>query len=59
MRLTVQIDSFPLNEVQEIYYYLGILIDNNLNFKSHICQLIRKINTRIGVIYRTRKVTND
>ena len=52
------IDGEVINEVFETNY-LGIILDDKLNFESHIEKTIRKINARIGAIYRTRKYTSD
>ncbi len=54
---TIEIDKNQIQEVNDIKY-LGIIIDRNLNFTSHINYIINRINSRIGIIYRTRKFTS-
>ncbi len=38
--------------------YLGILIDSNLNWKSHIEYVVKKIKRGIGVLSKLRYFTN-
>jgi hypothetical protein len=39
--------------------YLGIIIDSNLNFKTHIFQLTKKIHIRLGLLYRLRNTLDN
>ena len=34
--------------------YLGVLVDNKLTFKQHICHVISKISKNTGILYRIR-----
>ena len=56
-KLSIDIGNDSLDEVKEIKY-LGVVIDRSLNFDKHITYIINKINTRIGMIFRSRKYTS-
>ena len=38
--------------------FLGVMIDENLNWKSHIDLLVNKISKNIGVLYKASKILN-
>jgi hypothetical protein len=53
-----------INEEQvervEIFKYLGLWLDETLNFKEHVCQISKKVNKRLGLLLRIRKnITKD
>jgi len=52
--LTVSIDNFEIKRVQYTKF-LGIFLDENLNFKQHVKVLISKLNSVRGPIYHRRK----
>lgn len=53
------IDNIKINNViiekVSIYKYLGIVVDNKLNFKANIDNLCKKVAKKVGVLARTRK----
>ena len=38
--------------------FLGVMVDENLNWKSHIDLLLNKISKNIGVLYKASKLLN-
>ena len=36
--------------------YLGLILDNKLNFKSHIDYIVKKVSKRIGAMYRSKSL---
>lgn len=42
-------------EIVNSFKYLGIIIDNKLNFHEHIQHIIKQIAKKIGVLYRASK----
>ena len=40
------------------YKYLGVIVDNKLNWKSQIQAVAKKINGVVGVLYKTRRNLN-
>ena len=57
---TVSSEKLTLNgneaTAKETVRYLGIEVDNHLNFKSHIELVISKLNKMGGLMYRLRKI---
>ena len=51
--LIISMDRNPINRISHIKF-LGIFIDENLNFKYHITSLISKINSIRGMLYYRR-----
>ena len=51
------IDGKQIMEVNETKF-LGVIIDNNLNWKSHITYISKKVAKGIGIILKARKVFN-
>ena len=51
--LTIAIAHNQINRVNHIKF-LGILIDEKLNFKEHVCYLISKVNSIRGMLYSRR-----
>ena len=60
-RITTQISllihNFPIKQ-EYCIKYLGILIDSNLNWKSHIGYVAKKIKRGVGVLSKLRYFTN-
>ena len=52
--LNLNIDGTPLEQVSS-YKYLGMVLDNRLNFNLHIDRLVKKSRQRIGCVGRVRK----
>lgn len=44
-----------IKEVQEVKF-LGVIIDNNLHWKSHIAEVINKVSKLSGLIYKIRNL---
>ena len=49
------IDSNELDYVPQIKL-LGVIIDNSLSFKAHIKEICRKVNTKVSILRRIRKL---
>ena len=47
--------SITIKECKETKY-LGLILDNKLNFKSHVDHIIKKITKRIGAMYRSKSL---
>ena len=56
--ICVNIDGHPIDEVQYTRF-LGIYIDNKLNWKKHIAYISGKVSRGIGIILKARKVLNS
>ena len=56
--LSLQIDGETINEVDNTKF-LGVIIDNKLNWKDHISYTCRKVARGIGVIIKARKVLRN
>ena len=52
------IDGKQIMEVNETKF-LGVIIDNNLNWKPHITYISEKVAKGIGIILKARKVFNN
>lgn len=52
--LNINIGNTKIERVQE-YKYLGMILDENLNYKSHISAIKKKITPMIYLIARSRK----
>ena len=52
--ICVSIDGETIDRVREIKY-LGVIIDDNLTFKSHIDNVIKKIAKKFGILCRLKK----
>ena len=52
------IDGKQIMEVNETKF-LGVIIDNNLNWKPHITYISKKVAKGIGIILKARKVFNN
>ena len=49
------IDSNELDYIPQIKL-LGVIIDNSLSFKAHIKKICRKVNTKVSILRRIRKI---
>lgn len=56
-RVNLEIENTRIEQVNEIKY-LGIKLDNKLNFKNHIQYTIGKISKKVGFLKRIRKNIN-
>ena len=56
--ICVNIDGHPTDEVQYTRF-LGIYMDNKLNWKKHIAYISGKVSRGIGIILKARKVLNS
>ena len=45
-------------EREEITKFLGVLIDENINWKTHIEYIISKVSKSIGILYRVRDIVS-
>ena len=52
-RLTLKLHHTKLFESSKIKY-LGIIIDNKLNWKGHIAELSKKLSRAVGLIYKIK-----
>ena len=52
--LSIALNNIAITKV-DTFNYLGILLDSNLNWKSHTDMLVLKISTLIGVLHRVKK----
>ena len=57
IRLNIKIDGHSIAEVQDTKF-LGVYIDNKLNWKKHISYLASKISKGIGMIIKARHYLN-
>ena len=51
----IKIKNMEIKEVQEAKF-LGVIIDNNLTWKSHIVDVINKVSKLSGLIYKIRNL---
>ena len=51
--LSINLNEQPINS-KDNSKYLGLILDNSLNFKPHITFICNKISKAIGIIYRSR-----
>lgn len=58
IQLNIEINNKPINEVKE-HKYLGIIVDTNLNFESHVNKIKKNIIPLIGAIRRMNYSLND
>lgn len=56
-KIQINIDNFPLDNVTE-YKYLGILLDEHLNYSSHISMIKQKISFRLYTLKKIRWMIN-
>ena len=54
LRITLRLHDTKLYESSKIKY-LGLLLDNKLNWKSHITELSKKLSRAIGLLYKIRQ----
>ena len=52
-RLTLKLHHTKLFESSKIKY-LGMILDNNLNWKAHLTELSKKLSRAVGLIYKVR-----
>lgn len=51
--LSIRFADDTLMENVEEFKYLGLLLDSNLSFKSHIDSVVKKINFNLSLLYRS------
>ena len=56
--LIIKINDVTLEEVNN-YQYLGVCIDNNLNFKQHVSNTIRGMGHKVSLLGRIRKFLEE
>ena len=56
--MKIDIEGEPIMRVDKVKY-LGVLVDEKLNFNSHIESVISKMNQKLGVFYRLNKKLDD
>ena len=56
-QLDIRIDGHPIDDVHE-RKFLGVFIDNKLNWKDHMSYLICEISKGIGMIIKARQYLN-
>ncbi len=55
----ISLDQESVERV-EVFKYLGVWLDEKLNFSEHIHQISKKVNKRLGLLMRIRKnITKD
>ena len=54
MQLEITIDNVPLESVAH-FKYLGLYLDKNLTWKTHVDYLASKVSKRIALLGRLRK----
>ena len=55
MRLTLKFSNSKLFESRKIKY-LGLILDNKLNWKPHITELCKKLSRAVGMLYKIRSL---
>ena len=55
--IAISIEEYPIDEVSYTKF-LGVCIDNRLNWKKHISVISDKVSRVIGIVVRTRKFLN-
>ena len=56
-KINIKIDNQNISETKSSKF-LGVYIDNSLNWKNHICYIAGKISRGIGIILKSRKYLN-
>ena len=56
-KINIKIDNQNISETKSSKF-LGVYIDNSLNWKKHICYIAGKISRGIGIILKSRKYLN-
>ena len=56
-KLDIKIEQEAIMEVKETKF-LGVIVDNQLNWKSHIAVVENKISKSIGILYRVKAKLN-
>ena len=56
--VTILINNKAIDE-EKYVKYLGVLINNDLSFKFHIDELVKKISRAIGVLYTLRPFVSN
>ena len=57
-KIDIKIDHQNISETKSSKF-LGVYIDNSLNWKKHICYIAGKISRGIGIILKSRKYLNE
>ena len=55
--ISISIEGYPIDEVSYTKF-LGVYIDNRLNWKKHISVISGKVSRAIGIVVRARKLLN-
>ena len=55
--IAISIEGYPIDEVSYTKF-LGVYIDNRLNWKKHISVISGKVSKAIGIVARARKFLN-
>ena len=55
--LTINLSGQAIEEVSKIKF-LGVILDNKLNFKEHISFVCKKLSKCIGILYKARPFIN-
>ena len=55
LNLNIHINNYCLTRVS-YFKYLGVWLDEDLNWKVHVNNLVTKINSLIGILYRKKYV---
>ena len=55
VRLTLKLNQKKLFESSKIKY-LGLILDNKLNWKPHIIELCKKLGRAVGMLHQIRKL---
>ena len=55
VRITLKLNHTKLFESPKIKY-LGLILDNKLNWKAHIAELSKKLSRAVGLLYKVRNL---
>ena len=53
LRITLKLHHSKLYESSKIKY-LGLIVDNKLNWKAHINEFSKKLSCAVGLLYKVR-----
>ena len=53
LNLTINVNNILLNRAN-FTKYLGVWLDEQLNWDIHIAQLLKKVNSLVGILYRKK-----
>ena len=57
--LAFNISNYSIDRVKEATFFLGVILDEQLTWKSHIHNVARKVSKAIGIIYKSSFCLNN